>query len=51
MFGRFSWGRIYNIDRGSTPQIFDVDLTNGIAGLGTSPLIVRATPMRSLYTS
>jgi hypothetical protein len=51
IFGRFSWGRIYNIDRGSSPQIFNVDLTNGISGLNTAPLIIRATPMRSLYTS
>jgi len=51
IFGRFSWGRISNIDRGSSPQIFNVDLTNGISGLNTAPLIIRATPMRSLYTS
>jgi len=50
-FGLFSWGRIYEFDRGSKPQSFDVDLSNGLSGLSTSPIIMRLTPMRSLYTS
>lgn len=51
LFGQFSWGRIYNIDRGSNPKSFNVDFSNGVSGLSTAPLIVRSTPMRSLYTS
>jgi len=50
-FGRFSWGRIHNFNRGPNPTNFDVDLTNGITGLSTAPLIVRLNSIRSLYTS
>ena len=50
-FGFFSWGRIYDFDRSSLPKDFPLSITNGISGLSTSPLIVRANPMRSLYTS
>jgi len=49
--GLFSWGRIYSFDRGVNPQSFNVDLSGGLSGVTTSPLIVRLNPMRSLYTS
>jgi hypothetical protein len=45
IYGKFSWGRLYNIDRSSDPQSFTV------SGISTRPLVVRSTPMRSLYTS
>jgi len=50
-FGRYSWGRIYNFNRGPAATNFDVDLLNGTAGLSTAPLIIRLNSMRSLYTS
>lgn len=45
VFGKYSWGRLYNIDRSSDPQSFSM------SGLSTAPLVVRSVPMRSLYTS
>jgi len=50
-FGMFSWGRLYDFDRSSSPKVFPLTIENGITGLSTSPLIVRVNPMRSLYTS
>ena len=50
-FGLFSWGRLYDFDRSSSPKVFPLSIENGISGLSTSPLIVRVNPMRSLYTS
>lgn len=50
-FGMFSWGRIYDFDRSSSPKEFSLSIDNGISGLSTAPLVVRVNPMRSLYTS
>ena len=50
-FGMYSWGRLYNFSRSSSPKQFNLEILNGISGLSTAPLIVRSTPMRSLYTS
>lgn len=50
-FGRFSWGRLYDFSRSANPKEFVVSLNNGISGLSTAPIILRNTPMRSLYTS
>jgi hypothetical protein len=50
-FGFFSWGRIYDFDRSSSPKEFTLSIDNGISGLSTAPVIIRANPMRSLYTS
>jgi len=49
--GMFSWGRIYNFNRVSSDNEYGVDLLNGLSGITTSALIVRTTPIRSLYTS
>jgi len=50
-FGYFSWGRLFNFNRGANPKSFSVNLENGLSGISTAPLIIRSTPMRSLYTS
>jgi len=50
-FAKYSWGRLYNFSRSSSPKQFDIQILDGVTGLSTAPLIIRSTPMRSLYTS
>ncbi len=50
-FANYSWGRLYNFSRSSSPKQFNLEILDGISGLSTAPLVIRSTPMRSLYTS
>ena len=50
-FANYSWGRLYNVSRSSSPKQFNLEILDGISGLSTAPLVIRSTPMRSLYTS
>ena len=47
-FGEYSWGRLTNLSRAGTAYSFTPYLNNGLAGISTSPIVIRKSPLKSV---
>ena len=47
-FGEYSWGRLTDLSRAGTAYSFSPYLNNGLAGISTSPIVIRKSPLKSV---
>ena len=48
--GEYSWSKLYNFTRSSTPSAFTVNTNNGYSGISTGPTVSRVSPIALEYS-
>ena len=48
--GEYSWSKLYNFTRSTTPSSFTVNTNNGYSGISTGPTVSRVSPIALEYS-